>query len=97
MIIFHIHKHAAKHEKTGKYSSFLVISGQSQEVCGCLTLQHHMLEPVQRVPRYEMLLKDYLKKLPQDDPDRRDAESKYYYLNFSLQGIGFSSILRLWL
>ncbi|KAM9854868.1 FYVE, RhoGEF and PH domain-containing protein 4a [Aulostomus maculatus] len=47
---------------------------QSQEVCGCLTLQHHMLEPVQRVPRYEMLLKDYLKKLPPDDPDRRDAE-----------------------
>uniref|UniRef100_UPI0037E9C848 FYVE, RhoGEF and PH domain-containing protein 4a n=1 Tax=Semicossyphus pulcher TaxID=241346 RepID=UPI0037E9C848 len=47
---------------------------QSTDVCGCLTLQHHMLEPVQRVPRYEMLLKDYLKKLPQDDPDRRDAE-----------------------
>ncbi|XP_031712517.1 FYVE, RhoGEF and PH domain-containing protein 4a isoform X2 [Anarrhichthys ocellatus] len=47
---------------------------QSQEVCGFLTLQHHMLEPVQRVPRYEMLLKDYLKKLPQDDPDRRDSE-----------------------
>lgn len=51
--------------------------GQSQEVCGSLTLQHHMLEPVQRVPRYEMLLKDYLKKLPQDDPDRRDAESPF--------------------
>ncbi|XP_070762909.1 FYVE, RhoGEF and PH domain-containing protein 4a isoform X2 [Enoplosus armatus] len=47
---------------------------QSQEACGCLTLQHHMLEPVQRVPRYEMLLKDYLKKLPQDDPDRQNAE-----------------------
>nr|XP_046249351.1 FYVE, RhoGEF and PH domain-containing protein 4a isoform X3 [Scatophagus argus] len=47
---------------------------QSQEVCGSLTLQHHMLEPVQRIPRYEMLLKDYLKKLPQDDSDRRDAE-----------------------
>ncbi|XP_027128636.1 FYVE, RhoGEF and PH domain-containing protein 4a isoform X5 [Larimichthys crocea] len=47
---------------------------QSQEVCGFLTLQHHMLEPVQRVPRYEMLLKDYLKKLPQDSSDRRDAE-----------------------
>jgi hypothetical protein len=25
--------------------------------CGSLTLQHHMLEPVQRIPRYEMLLK----------------------------------------
>uniref|UniRef100_A0A8C3A9L2 FYVE, RhoGEF and PH domain containing 4a n=1 Tax=Cyclopterus lumpus TaxID=8103 RepID=A0A8C3A9L2_CYCLU len=47
---------------------------QSQEACGCLTLQHHMLEPVQRVPRYEMLLKDYLKKLPQDDPDRQNSE-----------------------
>lgn len=47
---------------------------QKQEVCGNLTLQHHMLEPVQRVPRYEMLLKDYLKKLPQDHVDRRDAE-----------------------
>ncbi|XP_071357684.1 FYVE, RhoGEF and PH domain-containing protein 4-like isoform X2 [Trachinotus anak] len=42
---------------------------QSQEVCGSLTLQHHMLEPVQRVPRYEMLLRDYLKKLPEDSPD----------------------------
>uniref|UniRef100_A0A8C5FT39 FYVE, RhoGEF and PH domain containing 4a n=1 Tax=Gadus morhua TaxID=8049 RepID=A0A8C5FT39_GADMO len=47
---------------------------QCQEVCGSLTLQHHMLEPVQRVPRYEMLLKDYLKKLPPDHLDRRDAE-----------------------
>ncbi|KAK3569793.1 hypothetical protein QTP86_004598 [Hemibagrus guttatus] len=47
---------------------------QKQEVCGSLTLQHHMLEPVQRVPRYEMLLKDYLKKLPQDHVDRREAE-----------------------
>uniref|UniRef100_A0A672ZTQ5 FYVE, RhoGEF and PH domain containing 4a n=1 Tax=Sphaeramia orbicularis TaxID=375764 RepID=A0A672ZTQ5_9TELE len=52
----------------------IIMDIQSQEVCGNLTLQHHMLEPVQRVPRYEMLLKDYLKKLPQDDPDRRDAE-----------------------
>nr|XP_015208531.1 PREDICTED: FYVE, RhoGEF and PH domain-containing protein 4 isoform X3 [Lepisosteus oculatus]XP_015208532.1 PREDICTED: FYVE, RhoGEF and PH domain-containing protein 4 isoform X3 [Lepisosteus oculatus] len=47
---------------------------QKQEVCGNLTLQHHMLEPVQRVPRYEMLLKDYLKKLPRDSSDRSDAE-----------------------
>uniref|UniRef100_A0A665TDD4 FYVE, RhoGEF and PH domain containing 4b n=1 Tax=Echeneis naucrates TaxID=173247 RepID=A0A665TDD4_ECHNA len=42
---------------------------QCQEVCGSLTLQHHMLEPVQRLPRYEMLLTDYLKKLPEDSPD----------------------------
>uniref|UniRef100_H3BXK3 FYVE, RhoGEF and PH domain containing 3 n=1 Tax=Tetraodon nigroviridis TaxID=99883 RepID=H3BXK3_TETNG len=47
---------------------------QKQEVCGNLTLQHHMLEPVQRIPRYELLLKDYLKKLPEDALDRKDAE-----------------------
>lgn len=35
-----------------------------------------MLEPVQRIPRYEMLLKDYLKKLPEDTLDRKDAESE---------------------
>ncbi|KAK9958793.1 hypothetical protein ABG768_010894 [Culter alburnus] len=52
----------------------IILEIQSQEVCGSLTLQNHMLEPVQRVPRYEMLLKDYLKKLPQDHIDRRDAE-----------------------
>ncbi|XP_069499713.1 FYVE, RhoGEF and PH domain-containing protein 3 isoform X2 [Ambystoma mexicanum] len=46
---------------------------QKDEVCGNLTLQHHMLEPVQRIPRYELLLKDYLKKLPEVSPDRKDS------------------------
>jgi hypothetical protein len=35
-----------------------------------------MLTPIQRIPRYEMLLKDYLKKLPEDSPDRLDSESE---------------------
>uniref|UniRef100_A0A8C2UQX2 FYVE, RhoGEF and PH domain-containing protein 4 n=1 Tax=Chinchilla lanigera TaxID=34839 RepID=A0A8C2UQX2_CHILA len=47
---------------------------QKQEICGSLTLQHHMLEPVQRIPRYEMLLKDYLRKLPSNSPDWSDAK-----------------------
>ncbi|KAM4020354.1 FYVE, RhoGEF and PH domain-containing protein 1 isoform 2-T2 [Anomaloglossus baeobatrachus] len=47
---------------------------QKEEACGNLTLQHHMLEPVQRIPRYELLLKDYLQKLAEDSRDRRDAE-----------------------
>ncbi|XP_069065453.1 FYVE, RhoGEF and PH domain-containing protein 1 isoform X3 [Pleurodeles waltl] len=47
---------------------------QSEEICGNLTLQHHMLEPVQRIPRYELLLKDYLQKLPEGSCDSRDAE-----------------------
>ncbi|XP_076313163.1 FYVE, RhoGEF and PH domain-containing protein 2-like isoform X2 [Tachypleus tridentatus] len=44
------------------------------EECGNLTLQHHLLTPVQRVPRYQLLLKDYLKKLPDDSADRVDTE-----------------------
>ncbi|OPJ80615.1 FYVE, RhoGEF and PH domain-containing protein 4 [Patagioenas fasciata monilis] len=53
---------------------FIIQDIQKEKVCGNLTLQHHMLEPVQRIPRYEMLLKDYLRKLPQDSLDRKDAE-----------------------
>ncbi|KAM4815861.1 FYVE, RhoGEF and PH domain-containing protein 2 [Urocitellus parryii] len=47
---------------------------QSSEASGSLTLQHHMLEPVQRVPRYELLLKEYVQKLPAQAPDRADAQ-----------------------
>ncbi|XP_056223521.1 FYVE, RhoGEF and PH domain-containing protein 4-like isoform X1 [Seriola aureovittata] len=57
---------------------------QSQEVCGSLTLQHHMLEPVQRVPRYEMLLRDYLKKLPEDN-------AEYELAHKSLQTISMAA------
>lgn len=57
-------------------SSFtLLLLLQREERCGNLTLQHHMLEPVQRIPRYELLLKDYLHRLPEDAPDFRDAQS----------------------
>ncbi|XP_051546718.1 FYVE, RhoGEF and PH domain-containing protein 4-like isoform X3 [Myxocyprinus asiaticus] len=60
-------------ERSAQFSA-IIQDIQSLEFCGNLTLQHHMLEPVQRVPRYEMLLKDYLKKLPEDDTDRSQAE-----------------------
>ncbi|XP_068929686.1 FYVE, RhoGEF and PH domain-containing protein 2 [Petaurus breviceps papuanus] len=47
---------------------------QNSEVSGNLTLQHHMLEPVQRIPRYELLLKEYVQKLPPEAPDQEDAQ-----------------------
>ncbi|XP_036023863.1 FYVE, RhoGEF and PH domain-containing protein 2 [Onychomys torridus] len=47
---------------------------QLSEASGSLTLQHHMLEPVQRIPRYELLLKEYVQKLPAQAPDRADAQ-----------------------
>ncbi|XP_051664678.1 FYVE, RhoGEF and PH domain-containing protein 2 [Manacus candei] len=52
----------------------LIADIQKRKVCANLTLQHHMLEPVQRIPRYELLLKDYVQKLPPESPDRGDAE-----------------------
>ncbi|XP_077496772.1 FYVE, RhoGEF and PH domain-containing protein 2-like isoform X2 [Amblyomma americanum] len=42
--------------------------------CKNLTVQHHMLTPVQRVPRYQLLLKEYLKKLPEGSLDKDDTE-----------------------
>ncbi|XP_076008567.1 FYVE, RhoGEF and PH domain-containing protein 4-like [Genypterus blacodes] len=59
-------------ERSSAFKS-IVQDVQSLEVCGNLTLQHHMLEPVQRVPRYEMLLKDYLKRLPKDNAEYKLA------------------------
>uniref|UniRef100_A0A8C3NVJ4 DH domain-containing protein n=1 Tax=Cyanoderma ruficeps TaxID=181631 RepID=A0A8C3NVJ4_9PASS len=46
----------------------LIADIQKRKVCANLTLQHHMLEPVQRIPRYELLLKDYVRKLPPHSP-----------------------------
>uniref|UniRef100_A0A8C3IMZ2 FYVE, RhoGEF and PH domain containing 2 n=1 Tax=Chrysemys picta bellii TaxID=8478 RepID=A0A8C3IMZ2_CHRPI len=60
-------------EKSPPFQEFIV-DIQKREVCANLTLQHHMLEPVQRIPRYELLLKDYVRKLPPESPDRHDAE-----------------------
>uniref|UniRef100_A0A8C9X4N6 FYVE, RhoGEF and PH domain containing 1 n=1 Tax=Sander lucioperca TaxID=283035 RepID=A0A8C9X4N6_SANLU len=60
-------------ERSAQFKS-IVQEIQREERCGNLTLQHHMLEPVQRIPRYELLLKDYLHRLPEDAPDHRDAQ-----------------------
>ncbi|XP_060619268.2 FYVE, RhoGEF and PH domain-containing protein 1 [Anolis sagrei] len=60
-------------ERSTQFKS-IIHEVQREEICGNLTLQHHMLEPVQRIPRYELLLKDYLLKLPTDSPDCKDAQ-----------------------
>ncbi|GAB1598868.1 FYVE, RhoGEF and PH domain-containing protein 2-like isoform X4 [Argonauta hians] len=60
-------------EKCPKFAA-IIKEIQQRPDCANLTLQHHMLEPIQRVPRYELLLKDYLKHLPTDSPDRKDTE-----------------------
>lgn len=44
-----------------------------------------MLEPIQRIPRYELLLKDYIQKLPLESPDKEDAQSKSFTLVLSVR------------
>ncbi|XP_046746019.1 FYVE, RhoGEF and PH domain-containing protein 1-like isoform X1 [Diprion similis] len=47
---------------------------QKRDECAKLSLAHHMLSPIQRLPRYELLLKDYLKNLAEDSPDYEDTK-----------------------
>ena len=47
---------------------------QAMPECRSLSLQHHMLTPIQRIPRYVLLLKDYIKNLPDDSTDKADSE-----------------------
>ncbi|XP_033745207.1 FYVE, RhoGEF and PH domain-containing protein 2-like isoform X2 [Pecten maximus] len=60
-------------EKSSRFAAIMQEIQKTPE-CGSLTLQHHMLDPVQRVPRYQLLLQDYLKHLPEDSPDKENAE-----------------------
>lgn len=39
------------------FKSWIFCCLQRRPECGNLTLQHHLLEPIQRVPRYELLLR----------------------------------------
>jgi len=60
---------------TNKKFAAIMDDIHGSDECENLTLQHHMLSPVQRIPRYELLLRDYLAKLPDQSPDRPDAEN----------------------
>lgn len=47
---------------------------EAQPACAQLPLAGYMLETVQRIPRYKLLLTDYVKHLPEDSPDRIQSE-----------------------
>lgn len=59
-----------------KVSRFAAIVSEIQKLdeCAKLSLSHHMLSPIQRLPRYELLLKDYLKNLTTDSEDYEDTK-----------------------
>ncbi|EZA49970.1 hypothetical protein DMN91_011743 [Ooceraea biroi] len=59
-----------------KVPRFAAIINEIQKLdeCAKLSLAHHMLSPIQRLPRYELLLKDYLRNLTEDHQDYVDAQ-----------------------
>jgi len=54
--------------KSTAFNAIMTSIEQTPECMG-LKLEAHMLTPIQRVPRYQLLLDDYLKRLPEDSPD----------------------------
>ncbi|XP_019737327.1 FYVE, RhoGEF and PH domain-containing protein 6-like [Hippocampus comes] len=42
--------------------------------CANLALKHYLLKPVQRIPQYQLLLRDYLRNLSKDSADYKDTQ-----------------------
>ncbi|KZC12515.1 PREDICTED: FYVE, RhoGEF and PH domain-containing protein 4-like [Dufourea novaeangliae] len=64
------------HTLQTKVVRFAAIINEIQKLdeCAKLSLPHHMLSPIQRLPRYELLLKDYLRNLTEENADYEDAK-----------------------
>ena len=63
-----------KHKKKNKKFAAIMEEVQALPELNRLSLQHHMLSPVQRIPRYKLLLEDYIKRLPENSSDMEDAK-----------------------
>ena len=63
-----------KHKKKNKKFAAIMEEIQASPELNRLSLQHHMLSPVQRIPRYKLLLEDYIKRLPEDSSDMENAK-----------------------
>ncbi|XP_076760404.1 FYVE, RhoGEF and PH domain-containing protein 1 isoform X2 [Xylocopa sonorina] len=59
-----------------KVARFAAIINEIEKLdeCANLSLSHHMLSPIQRLPRYELLLKNYLRNLAEESADYEDTK-----------------------
>ncbi|XP_029822868.3 LOW QUALITY PROTEIN: uncharacterized protein LOC115308876 [Ixodes scapularis] len=66
---------AALDEAKRKYPDFnrVVRNFEQSPRCRQLTLPQYMLKPIQRIPQYRLLLRDYVDHLDPDSPEYRDA------------------------
>ncbi|XP_029034160.1 FYVE, RhoGEF and PH domain-containing protein 4-like isoform X1 [Osmia bicornis bicornis] len=70
-----------------KVARFAAIINEIQKLdeCAKLSLPHHMLSPIQRLPRYELLLKDYLRNLTEESADYEDTKNMAFFLVEALE------------
>ncbi|OQV20530.1 Rho guanine nucleotide exchange factor 17 [Hypsibius exemplaris] len=68
-------KEAIKLAKTTRPCFVRCLEEWTREHRGKLNLDALLIMPVQRIPRYELLIKELLKHTPEDHPDRVDLES----------------------
>lgn len=64
-------------ENMKKYPQFAerIRQFEASDRCQKLSLQHHLLKPIQRIPQYRLLLQQYLHHLKPDDVDYEDTVS----------------------
>ena len=60
-------------KKNNNFAQFLA-AFNSLPKCGSLPVSAHLLDVVQRIPRYKLLLEQYIKHLPEDSNDRDNSE-----------------------
>lgn len=60
--------------KKNKEFNQLLITFQSRPQCGSLPISAHLLAVVQRIPRYKLLLSEYIKHLPDNSIDLEDSK-----------------------
>ncbi|XP_019855450.1 PREDICTED: nascent polypeptide-associated complex subunit alpha, muscle-specific form-like isoform X2 [Amphimedon queenslandica] len=61
-------------QKKNSLFSQVIKEFELEPMCSNLTVAAYLLETVQRIPRYKLLLADYIKHLEQDSADREDSE-----------------------
>ncbi|XP_049578305.1 FYVE, RhoGEF and PH domain-containing protein 6 [Syngnathus scovelli] len=63
-------------EQSKKNAPFAAVVRQFEASprCANLALKHYLLKPIQRIPQYQLLLRDYLKNLPKDSADYKDTQ-----------------------
>lgn len=75
------HTVAALKESNGKFKKYLRKTGENPK-CNGLTLEAFLIMPVQRIPRYVLLLSDLIKHTPPTHVDHKELQECLQLVSF---------------